>query len=132
MSGRGKGEEQLRPLLTSELRRPIVPGVKPCDGEAMNSATPAGSLAPIIDMESGISITTVNPLAGLKVTDRAAREEILHRAYAIWESEGQPQDRKLANWLEAEAEVLRDITDGRVLEEMLVLAQASSPHNSTM
>ena len=98
----------------------------------MNSATPAGSLAPIIDIKSGISITTENPLAGLKVTDRAAREEILHRAYAIWESEGQPQDRKLANWLEAEAEVVRDMADGRVLEEMLVLAQASSLHNSTM
>jgi hypothetical protein len=46
----------------------------------------------------------------LKVTDRAAREEILHRAYAIWKSEGEPQDRQLANWLEAEAEVVRGMT----------------------
>jgi len=67
-------------------------------------------------MKNVISITTVNPLAGLKVTDRAAREEILHRAYAIWESEGHPRDRKLANWLEAEAEILRVMADGRVLE----------------
>lgn len=42
---------------------------------------------------------------GLQVTDRAAREEVLHRAYAIWESEGRPTDRKLENWLKAEAEL---------------------------
>lgn len=41
--------------------------------------------------------------AGLETTDRAAREDILHRAYSIWESEGHPTDRKLANWLDAEA-----------------------------
>lgn len=46
-------------------------------------------------------------LAGLTATDRAAREEILHRAYAIWENEGHPPERKLDNWLEAEAAVLR-------------------------
>jgi hypothetical protein len=39
-------------------------------------------------------------------TDRAPREEILHRAYAIWEKEGHPDNRRLANWLEAEAEVM--------------------------
>ena len=42
---------------------------------------------------------------GMNSTDRAPREEILHRAYAIWEREGHPDDRKLANWLEAEAEM---------------------------
>jgi hypothetical protein len=45
--------------------------------------------------------------AGLVCTDRAAREEILHRAYAIWEREGRPENRKLAHWLEAEVDVLR-------------------------
>lgn len=40
------------------------------------------------------------------VPGRAAREEILHRAYALWEREGWPTDRKLANWLEAEKEIL--------------------------
>ena len=44
--------------------------------------------------------------AGLKSTDRAAREEILHRAYAIWESEGHPVDRELSNWLQAERGIL--------------------------
>jgi hypothetical protein len=42
----------------------------------------------------------------MKSTDRAPREEILHRAYAIWESEGHPESRQLANWLEAEAEIM--------------------------
>ena len=43
---------------------------------------------------------------GLKCTDRAAREEIQHRAYAIWQSEGEPLDRDLAHWLQAEVEVM--------------------------
>ena len=40
------------------------------------------------------------------VTDRVAREEIQHRAYAIWMSEGQPPDRGLEHWLRAESEVV--------------------------
>jgi hypothetical protein len=43
---------------------------------------------------------------GMKSSDRAPHEVILHRAYAIWEREGHPHDRQLANWLEAEAEVI--------------------------
>lgn len=50
---------------------------------------------------------TVGTFAGLESADHAAREVILHRAYAIWESEGCPPDRTLANWLDAEAEVMR-------------------------
>ena len=35
-----------------------------------------------------------------------AREHtIRERAYAIWEQEGRPKDRSLANWLQAKAEV---------------------------
>lgn len=49
---------------------------------------------------------TVGAFAGLKSTDPAIREEILPRTHAIWESEGHPFDRKLANWLEAEAAVM--------------------------
>jgi hypothetical protein len=44
---------------------------------------------------------------GLSSTDRAPREEIQHRAYAIWQSEGEPNDRALAHWLQAEAEVMQ-------------------------
>ena len=48
----------------------------------------------------------IRSFAGLDASDRSAREEVLQRAYEIWESEGHPDDRKLANWLQAEAEVL--------------------------
>lgn len=43
---------------------------------------------------------------GLKSTDRAAREEILHRAYLLWENEGRPENRALAHWLRAEVEMI--------------------------
>lgn len=42
---------------------------------------------------------------GLKTTDRAVREEILHRAYQIWQREGHPSDRALDHWLQAEANI---------------------------
>jgi len=45
---------------------------------------------------------------GLSVTARAAHAEILHRAYSIWESKGSPEHSELADWLEAEAEVLAE------------------------
>ena len=43
---------------------------------------------------------------GLRATDRAAHEEILHGAYLLWESEGRPENRALANWLQAEIAVM--------------------------
>ena len=63
--------------------------------------------SPIIS-ESARTLSSPNEAFyhGMKSTDRAPREEILHRAYAIWESEGCPVDRKLQNWLQAEAEVV--------------------------
>jgi hypothetical protein len=42
----------------------------------------------------------------LRATDRAAHEEILHGAYLLWESEGRPENRALANWLQAEIAVM--------------------------
>jgi hypothetical protein len=62
-------------------------------------------------LHSATSLQTPPPPAprdcvGLCVTDRAAREEILHRAYSIWERSGRPANRELAHWLEAEAQVL--------------------------
>lgn len=43
-----------------------------------------------------------------KNNDRGAREEILRRAYLLWQNEGCPQNRALAHWLRAEVEVARD------------------------
>ena len=36
----------------------------------------------------------------------APREVISHRAYAIWQREGFPENRALANWLEAEVQIM--------------------------
>ena len=49
---------------------------------------------------------TDGSFAGLKSDHRAARDEILHRAYAISESEGHPADRELSNLVQAEAGTL--------------------------
>ena len=43
---------------------------------------------------------------GLNAEERSAHAEILCRAHSIWESKGQPNNSQLADWLEAEAEVL--------------------------
>jgi hypothetical protein len=71
----------------------------------MKAAPAPPSRPPVTDLETGTPAPVAHEFVGLKTTDRAVREEILHRAYAIWEGEGHPPDRKLANWLEAEAEV---------------------------
>ena len=38
--------------------------------------------------------------------DALLTEEIRRRAYEIWETEGRPKGRQVANWLQAEAECL--------------------------
>ncbi len=43
---------------------------------------------------------------GLTSTNRAMREEILHRAREIWEHRGRPNGVDLAIWLEAETQIL--------------------------
>lgn len=72
----------------------------------MKSVAPLGSCPPLTDPSLTVAIPAREAFAGLKDTDRAPREEILHRAYAIWEREGRPADRKLANWLEARRDVM--------------------------
>ena len=44
--------------------------------------------------------------AGLNSNDRAAKEEIQHLAFEIWERKGRPEHSALADWLEAEVVVL--------------------------
>jgi hypothetical protein len=43
---------------------------------------------------------------GLRSTNRAMREEILHRARAIWEQRGRPAGVDLSIWLEAETQIM--------------------------
>lgn len=41
----------------------------------------------------------------LVATDRAAREEVQHRAYTIWQNSGEKDGHDVENWLKAELEV---------------------------
>ena len=42
------------------------------------------------------------------------REEILRRAYTIWENEGHPEHREMENWLQAETDICGKEKWGRV------------------
>ena len=46
------------------------------------------------------------------MSSKELREKIADRAHAIWEGEGRPNDRTLAHWLQAEAEVGAETTGG--------------------
>lgn len=72
----------------------------------MKNYPSAQSLPLILDRPLDSALKTRDDFPGMKSTDRAPREEILHRAYSIWEDEGHPENRKLANWLQAETEVM--------------------------
>jgi len=43
---------------------------------------------------------------GLNAEERSAHAEILCRAHSIWECKGRPDNSQMADWLEAEVEVL--------------------------
>lgn len=69
---------------------------------------PTTPLPPLIpDLKPVAANPAPESFVGLTSTDRAAREEILHRARAIWEGEGCPKNRELAHWLQAEMEILQ-------------------------
>lgn len=60
------------------------------------------------------SIPDADPLTTARTRDAqlsdaspaaATRDEILRRAYEIWENEGHPGNRELENWLQAETDV---------------------------
>jgi hypothetical protein len=66
----------------------------------------SNSTQPIIgDPSGGAAQECLDGFGGLNVADCAARAEILHRAYSIWESKGRPEGSHLADCLEAQAEV---------------------------
>ena len=62
----------------------------------------------ILDSAPDVSSPTLTGFGGAAAPERAAHAEILHRAYTIWECAGRPENRELANWLEAEAEVFAE------------------------
>ena len=63
----------------------------------------------LAESEPGASQPCHDGFRNLTVTERASRAEILHRAYSIWESKGSPENSRLDDWLEAEAEVLSEV-----------------------
>lgn len=69
-------------------------------------AYPTRELPMIPDPKPNVAREPRRDFPGMKSSDRAPHEVIMHLAYAIWEREGHPHDRQLANWLEAEAEVM--------------------------
>lgn len=72
----------------------------------MNSVTPVSPFISHPKSEVGNLISNAQAFTGLRSTNRAVREEILHRAYALWESEGHPEGRDLVHWTQAETDVL--------------------------
>ena len=70
------------------------------------------TLEPTSPSPTDAETETVSPpadgFAGLSVEARILRAEIMHRAHSIWVSKGRPVDSQLADWLEAEIEVLRE------------------------
>ncbi|HTO05172.1 MAG TPA: DUF2934 domain-containing protein [Opitutus sp.] len=74
----------------------------------MKSATPRLRLPTTVNPQTEVPLPNITGFAGLKNTDRAAREEIQHRAYSIWASAGRPNNCEMEHWLAAEAEVLAE------------------------
>ena len=44
--------------------------------------------------------------------ERAIRQLVAERAYAMWENQGQPQGRDLIHWRQAEQEIMSSIKEG--------------------
>ena len=75
---------------------------------AMNSSPSTQSSPVLPDFEPDSSQARHDSFEGLNATERASRAEILFRAHSIWESKGRPHDSQLADWFEAETEVLSE------------------------
>ncbi len=71
----------------------------------MKSPNTGKTLPTVMDLETGISMITLDGFAGLSAPDKAIRQETLNRAYSIWDRAGRPDNRDLDHWLQAEAEV---------------------------
>jgi hypothetical protein len=63
--------------------------------------------------ESRISRPAPDGFEGLNPAEQALRAEVVCRAHSIWESKGRPENSQLADWLEAEAEVLQEAEPSR-------------------
>ena len=74
----------------------------------MNPKNAPPPLPIILDSEIPASSPALKGFESSSTPDKGAHEEILHRAYSIWESAGRPENCEVAHWLEAEAEVMAE------------------------
>lgn len=74
----------------------------------MKALTPEPTRPAPPDAESETDSPPADGFEGLSAEGRVRRAEIMHRAHSIWVSKGRPADSQLADWLEAEAEVLQE------------------------
>ena len=75
----------------------------------MSSPTALPPLPLVLDIDPGVSSSRLQGFGGTDAPQRAAHEEIMHRAYSIWECAGRPENCGLEHWLAAEAEVLAEV-----------------------
>ena len=74
----------------------------------MKSLSSIQSSPVLPDFEPDSSQARHDGFKGLNATEQASRAEILFRAYSIWESKGRQNGSQLADWFEAETEVLSE------------------------
>jgi len=74
----------------------------------MKSLSSIQSSPVLPDFEPDSSQARHDGFEGLNSTEQASRAEILFRAHSIWESKGRPNGSQLADWFEAETEVLSE------------------------
>jgi hypothetical protein len=72
-----------------------------CDTKRMRTTLLRPSLPYIMDLETGISFPR-DRVSPSRNTDPISRDVIRQQAYSLWEAEGHPDNRGLANWLDAE------------------------------
>jgi hypothetical protein len=75
----------------------------------MKTNTDSSPLPLILDSEASVANAGVRGFHLSAVPDKAAHEEILHRAYSIWECAGRPRHCEAEHWLKAEREVLSEV-----------------------
>jgi Protein of unknown function (DUF2934) len=75
----------------------------------MKPKIPRASVTSVLDPEITPSAPDLRGFHGSAAPEIAAHEEILQRAYSIWECAGRPGNSELSNWLAAKAEVLAEV-----------------------
>ena len=59
-----------------------------------------------------LAVTSQGTIKMDAMQDEAIRKLVAARAYELWENEGQPHDRDLVNWRQAEQEIMSCVGNG--------------------